>query len=123
MTILFRRIKPRTFPITLDMIAQFLGIPKSMIIRAEHWAYVLFVHRRDRGGQFISYRKLKLWLEAITSLIQKTKTLDELWQLGLWIRQECKKFNYAESVVEYLRCVWARHRNALRRLEQPILSG
>ncbi|MEQ8464644.1 hypothetical protein [Coleofasciculus sp. E1-EBD-02] len=53
MTILFRRIKPRTFPITLDMIAQFLGIPKSMIIRAEHWAYVLFVHRRDRGGQFI----------------------------------------------------------------------
>jgi len=35
MTILFRRINPPTFSITLDMIAQFLGIPKSLIIRAE----------------------------------------------------------------------------------------
>ena len=116
MTILFRRINPPSFSITLDMIAQFLGIPKSQIVRAERWAYVLFVHRRDRGGQFISYRKLKLWLDAITSLIHKTQTLDELWQLGLWIRQECKKFNYAEPVVEYLRCVWAKHRDNLRRL-------
>ena len=45
MTILFRRIKPAAFPITLDLIAKFLGIPKSLIVRAERWAYVLFVHR------------------------------------------------------------------------------
>lgn len=116
MTILFRRIKPKSFPITIDMIAKFLGIPKSIIVRAESWAYVLFVHRRDRGGQFISYRKLQLWLEAIVSLIQKTTTLDELRQLGLWIRQECKKFNYAQSILEYLRGVWAKRRDELRNL-------
>lgn len=74
------------------------------------------LRQHNYRGQFISYRKLKLWLDAITVLIQKTKTLDELWQLGLWIRQECKKFNYAEPVVEYLRCVWAKHRDNLRRL-------
>ena len=68
MTILFRRIKPYTFPITLDLIAKFLHIPKSLIVRAECWAYVLFVHRRDKGGQFISYRKLAMWLKAIASI-------------------------------------------------------
>ncbi|MEQ9548128.1 MAG: hypothetical protein RIM23_00690 [Coleofasciculus sp. G3-WIS-01] len=113
MTILFRRIKPQSFPITIDLISQFLGIPKSMIIRAERWAYIIFVHRRDKGGQFISYRKLKLWIEAIIALIQKTTTLDELWQLGLWIRQECRKFNYTQTVVEYLRSIWAKQRDDL----------
>jgi hypothetical protein len=60
MTILFRRIKPSTFPITLDLIAKFLGIPESMLVRAvceawcvssKRWPYVLFVHRGDKGGQ------------------------------------------------------------------------
>ncbi|MFE1746123.1 hypothetical protein [Coleofasciculus sp. H7-2] len=58
MTILFRQIKPFKFRIAFDLIAKFLGIPQSQIVRAECWRYILFVHRRDRGGQFISYRKL-----------------------------------------------------------------
>ncbi|HAA31748.1 MAG TPA: hypothetical protein DCE56_33690 [Cyanobacteria bacterium UBA8553] len=65
MTILFRRIKPHKFPITIDLIAKFLKIPKSLIVRAECWACVLFVYRCDKGGQFISYRKLAIWLEAV----------------------------------------------------------
>jgi len=55
-----RRTLWQLIQITIDLIAQFLGIPKSMILRAEPWAYIIFVHRRDKGGQFISYRKLKL---------------------------------------------------------------
>ncbi|MEQ8971625.1 MAG: hypothetical protein RIE73_14680 [Coleofasciculus sp. C1-SOL-03] len=42
--------------------------------------------------------------------------MDELWQLGLWIRQECRKFNYTQPVVEYLRSVWAKQRDDLRSL-------
>lgn len=114
MTILFRRIKPSAFPITLDLIAKFLGISKSLIVRAERWAYVLFVHRCDKGGQFISYRKLAMWLAAIVSLIQACTTIEDLWQVGLWIKQESEKFDYDESVVEYLRRIWAKHRDYLR---------
>jgi hypothetical protein len=113
MTILFRRIKPHKFPITIDLIAKFLKIPKSLIVRAECWAYVLFVHRRDKGGQFISYRKLAMWLEAVVSIIQTCTTLDNLWQVGLWIKQECEKFEYDKPVLEYLRRVWAKHRDSL----------
>jgi cytochrome P450 len=105
MTILFRRIKPYSFPITLDLIAKFLGIPQSMIVRAERWAYVLFVHRCGKGGQFISYRKLQLWIEAIVALIQKSATIEDLWQIGLWIKQECEKFDYTKPVLEYLRYI------------------
>jgi cytochrome P450 len=122
MTILFRRIKPCTFPITIDLIAKFLGIPKSMIVRIERWAYVLFVHRCDKGGQFISYRKLTMWIEAIASIIQTCVTLDDLWQVGLWIKQECEKFEYAKPVLEYLRSVWAKHRDYLRDLQEPRLN-
>ena len=122
MTILFRRIKPCTFPITIDLIAKFLGIPKSMIVRIERWAYVLFVHRCDKGGQFISYRKLAMWIEAIASLIQKSSTLDDLWQVGLWIKQECEKFEYTKPVLEYLRSVWAKPRDYLRDLQEPRLN-
>ena len=117
MTILFRRIKPHKFPITIDLIAKFLKIPKSMIVRAECWAYVLFVHRCDKGGQFISYRKLAMWLEAVVSIIQTCTTLDDLWQVGLWIKQECEKFEYDKPVLEYLRRVWAKHRDYLRDLQ------
>ncbi len=118
MTILFRRIKPYTFPITLDLIAKFLHIPKSMIVRAECWAYVLYVHRGDKGGQIISYRTLTMWIEAVLSLIQTCATFDDLWQVGLWIKQECEKFDYDKPILEYLRRVWAKHRDYLRNLEQ-----
>ena len=119
MTILFRRIKPNSFPITLDLIAKFLGIPQSMIVRAERWAYVIFVHRCAKGGQFISYRKLQMWIEAIVALIQKSTTLEDLWQIGLWIKQECEKFEYTKPVLEYLRYIWAQHRDYLIGLPEP----
>lgn len=114
MTSLFRRIKPNAFRITIDLIARLLRIPKSLIVRVECWAYILFVHRQYKGGQFISYRKLAQWLESIVHLIHETKTFDELWQLGLWIKQETEKFEYTKTVLEYLREIWAQHRDYLR---------
>jgi hypothetical protein len=55
MTKLFRRLQPRQkFRITITCIAQALKIPKHMIVRIECWAYVIFVHRQDKGGRFIS---------------------------------------------------------------------
>lgn len=87
-----------------------------MIVRAERWAHILFVHRCDKGGQFISYRKLKLWIEAVIALIQNSTTLEDLWQIGLWIQQECEKFDYAKPILENLRLIWAKHRDYLRSL-------
>jgi hypothetical protein len=63
MTTLFRRLQPtQKFRISIGaiakhavrLIAQLLKIPKHLILRVECWAYVVFVHRRDKGGQFIS---------------------------------------------------------------------
>jgi hypothetical protein len=113
MTILFRRIKPHRFPITTHLIAKFLHIPQSAIVKVECWAYVVFVHRCNKGGQFISYRKLALWIAAVVSIIQKSTTLQDLWQVGLWIKQECEKFDYDKPVVEYLRRIWAERRDYL----------
>jgi len=83
------------------------------------WAYVLFVHRQGKGGQFISYRKLAQWLESIVQLIHETPTFDELWQLGLSIKQETEKFDYSKPILEYLRDIWAKHRDYLRNLPEP----
>ena len=88
------------------------------LVRAESWAYILFIHRSDKGGQFISYRKLALRMEAIVNIIQKMTQLNELWQVGLWIGQECEKFDDTKPLVEYLHHVWAKHRDTLRDLEQ-----
>jgi hypothetical protein len=75
MTTLFRRLQPaRKFRISIwaialgapaKLIAQFLKIPKHLIVRVECWAYVIFVHRTDKGGQFIRYRRLQHWLNAV----------------------------------------------------------
>jgi hypothetical protein len=60
MTPLFRHLQPTyKFHISISCIAQLLKIPKHLIVRVEAWAYVVFVHRCDKGGQFISYRQLK----------------------------------------------------------------
>jgi hypothetical protein len=90
MTTLFRRIKPYSFPITLDLIAKFLHIPKSLLVRAECWAYVLFVHRCDKGGQFISYRKLAMWIEAVVSLIKKALPSKTFGKSGYRLNKSAK---------------------------------
>jgi hypothetical protein len=79
MTTLFRRLQPaKKFRITVGAIAQLLKIPKHLIVRVECWEYVIFVHRSDRGGQFISYRTLRHWLNAVACQIQKCSTCQQL---------------------------------------------
>jgi hypothetical protein len=59
MTLLFRCLNPaQKFRITKHQIAKFLRIPESQIVKIESWLYIVFVHRLDRGGQFISYRQM-----------------------------------------------------------------
>ena len=55
MPLLFRRLQPRQkFRLSVYGLAKLLKIPKHLIVRVECWAYVVFVHRQDKGGQFIS---------------------------------------------------------------------
>jgi hypothetical protein len=82
MTTLFRRIQPRQkFRVSVYAIARLLNIPKHKIVRVECWAYVVFVHHRDVGGQFISYRKLQQWLNAVACQIQNCSNWQQLRQL------------------------------------------
>jgi hypothetical protein len=89
MTTLFRRLQPhQKFRISVGAIAQLLKIPKHLIVRLECWAYVVFVHRTDKGGQFLSYRKLRQWQNAVACQIQNCSTWQQLRQLWLMIEDD-----------------------------------
>jgi hypothetical protein len=116
MTALFRCLQPRQkFRITINGIAQLLKIPKHLIVRIECWAYIIFVHRQDRGGQFISYRKLQQWQNAIACQIQNCSSCQELRLLWLAIEQDCKKHNkqYNNKYQPFLSQIWTKRTRTL----------
>ena len=105
MTALFRRIQPSTkLRITVRSIAQMLKIRQNLIKRVESWANVVFVHRLDKGGQFISYRRLEEWQNAIGHQIQTCPTLRELSQLKTSIQRDTRKFKkqYLPKTLDFL---------------------
>src|ERR671933_1488616 len=102
MTNLFRRIQPaKKFRVTVHAIAQYLKSPKHEILRVERWAYVVFVHRKGRGGQFISYRKLQQWLNAVACQIQNCSTWQQLRQLWLAIEEDYTQHNKQYNDEQY----------------------
>ncbi len=111
MTPLFRRLQPaQKFRITLTCIAQLLKIPKHLIVRIECWAYVVFIHRTDRGGQFLSYRQLRQWLNAIACQIQNCSTWQKLRSLWLAIEEDYKQHNkqYDDEHYPFLCQIWTK---------------
>ena len=105
MTALFRRIQPsKKLRITVRSIAQMLKIRQNLIKRVESWANVVFVHRLDKGGQFISYRRLEEWQNAIGHQIQTCPTLIELSQLKTSIQRDTRKFKkqYLPKTLDFL---------------------
>jgi hypothetical protein len=112
MTPLFRRLQPRQkFRITIGAIAQLLKIPKYLMVRVECWAYVIFVHRTDRGGQFISYRQLRQWQNAVACQIQNCSTWQQLRSLWLAIEEARQKHNnqYDDEHYPFLCKIWTKH--------------
>jgi hypothetical protein len=111
MTPLFRRLQPaQKFRITVYAIAQLLKIPKHLIVRVECWAYVIFVHRSDRGGQFLSYRQLRQWQNATACQIQNCSTWQQLRQLWLAIEEDYAKYKqqYNDEHHPFLRQTWTK---------------
>ena len=105
MTPLFRRIQPsKKLRITVRSIAQMLKIRQNLIKRVESWANVVFVHRLDKGGQFISYRSLEEWQNAIAHQIQTCPTVSELSKLATSIRHDSRKFKkqYLQQTLDFL---------------------
>ncbi|MCY7382633.1 MAG: hypothetical protein LH628_08660 [Microcoleus sp. CAN_BIN18] len=105
MTALFRRIQPsKKLRINVRSIAQFLKISQNLIKRVESWANVVFVHRLDKGGQFISYRRLQEWQNAIAHQIQTCTTLSQLSQLKTSIQYDSRKFKkqYLPKTLDFL---------------------
>ncbi|NER31821.1 MAG: hypothetical protein F6J89_30490 [Symploca sp. SIO1C4] len=116
MTQLFNLLQPsQNFRISVSEIAKFLNIPEQLIVRIECWQYVLFVHRCDVGGQFISYRKLQQWLLATARQIQKCSTLLELLNFLVEIREDCQKHEkqYSAKHHQFLSHIWFQHWESL----------
>ncbi|HEY9600001.1 MAG TPA: hypothetical protein V6C85_00200 [Allocoleopsis sp.] len=92
MKTLFHRLQPaKKFRITPGAIAQLLKISKHLILRVECWQYIVFVHRGDKGGQFISYRQLKHWLNATACQIQNCSTWQQLRKFWLAIEADYRQ--------------------------------
>ncbi|NEO28857.1 MAG: hypothetical protein F6K36_00020 [Symploca sp. SIO3C6] len=105
MTSLFRRLQPAAkFRISKRQVARFLRIPESLIVKIEFWFCVLFVHRRDRGGQFVSYRQLQQWQNAVACQLQKCSTWQEIKHLWSAIKNDYKKHKkqYNDAVLPFL---------------------
>ncbi|MFB8798745.1 MAG: hypothetical protein U7126_31975 [Microcoleus sp.] len=120
MTPLFRRIQPsKKLRITVRSIARLLKIPQNLIQRVESWANVVFVHRRDRGGQFISYRRLEEWQNAIAHQIQTSPNLSEICQLATSIQQDSRKFKkqYCQKTLDFLRQMCIQRQDTLESWE------
>jgi hypothetical protein len=111
-TPLFRRLQPaQKFRITVGAIANLLKIPKHLIVRVECWAYVVFVHRTNRGGQFISYRQLRQWQNAVACQIQKCSTWQQLRSLWLAIEEDFKNYKkqYDDANYSFLCKIWTKY--------------
>jgi hypothetical protein len=122
MTPLFRRLQPaKKFRISVSAIAQALKIPKHLIVRFECWAYVIFVHRSDKGGQFISYRQLRQWLNAVACQIQNCSTWQQLRSLWLEIESDRTKHEkqYKGEPYPFLCKIWTKRWAMLWNPQQP----
>ncbi len=111
MTTLFRRLQPaKKFRLSITYLAKLLKIPKHLIVRVECWSYVIFVHRIDRGGQFISYRQLEQWKNAVACQIQNCSTWQQLRSLWLAIEEDYKKHKqqYGDEHHPFLCKIWTK---------------
>ena len=123
MTILFRRIKPaQKFRITKRQIAKLLRISESLIVKVESWNYVLFVHRKDKGGQFISYRQLEQWKNAVACQLQKCTTweqVEHLWNAIKFDHTQHSK-QYVASVLPFLEKICLKCQEVIPKDSQEI---
>jgi hypothetical protein len=111
MTTLFRRLQPaKKFRLSITYLAKLLKIPKHLIVRVECWSYVIFVHRSDRGGQFISYRQLQQWKNAVACQIQNCSTWQQLRSLWLAIEEDYNKHKqqYDDEHHPFLCKIWTK---------------
>ena len=128
MTILFRRIKPaQKFRITKRQIAKLLRISESLIVKIESWLFVVFVHRTDKGGQFISYRQIEQWKNAVACQVQKCLTQEQLQHLWNAITFDHTKHQqqYADSVLPFMKKILAKCQEAISKKSQnsnPLLK-
>lgn len=109
MTTLFRRLQPpQKFRISIYAIAKVLKIPKRLIVRVECWAYVVFVHRTDKGGQFISYRNLQQWQNAVACQLQNCANCQQLRQLWTAIANDYQRYSqqYDEGHYPFVCNIW-----------------
>ena len=126
MTVLFRRINPaQKFSITKRQIAKFLRIPELLIVKVEPWLYVLFVHRLDKGGQFISYRQIENWKNAVACQLQNCINLEQLEQLWSAIQFDHTKHKkqYTACFLSFLEKICLKHIKAIPRVSRDLAEN
>ncbi len=92
MQILRHYLNPKHIEISVQQIAQLLGINPQRILNWQLWHNVLWVHIQGKGGYFVSYRRLKQWLLACKALIYYCPNQICLQRLWKCIEQESQRY-------------------------------
>ena len=119
MNILIRIQPQKTLHVSIQDVAKMLGISPKKIVRIENWANVLFVHRRDIGGQFISYRRLRNWKNAVAMMINscyKHKRLKIIWRAICNDRRKFAK-QYRDDFYDFVSDAFLKQWNKIFKIE------
>ena len=101
--------------------ASFLGIAIERIKYIQCWQHQLWVAIEGVRAKLVSYRSLPSWVNQLISLINNTRTLEELEELGEILAQETKNHHYDAQALEKLRQAYAQQREELRK-QQPAIE-
>lgn len=106
LTHIYRKVNPKDFEITPEIIAQVAGIAVERIRAIVKKDYVILVHQWHALSLFVSYRKVQEWLEVMETSIRRCRTLEELLEWERLLRQEFRRFCYPLAWRDRLDAAW-----------------
>lgn len=119
MASLFRRLQAnKKLRLSVNTVAKLLKVASHIILRVECWQYVVFIHRSDCGGQFISYRKFKEWQNAVACQIQNCEEIEQLQNLWKAIEIDWQKYQkqYDGTSLFFIKQLWLQRWKKLTRI-------
>lgn len=73
--------------------------------------YIIFIHRTDKGGQFLSYRQLQQWQNAVACQIQNCSNWEQMQQIWQEIETDVnkQKIQYDYNHQAFLGKIWRQY--------------
>ncbi|MFW6359116.1 MAG: hypothetical protein ACOC0N_07915 [Chroococcales cyanobacterium] len=117
-------VNPLRFPVKelYSEVAAILNLSESRIEHIECWEYQLWVKIKGVGGKFVSYRRLRMWGEAVLEAIANCTTKAKLDELANLFRIEIDRYGkqYDPQILDKMRQVWGDRNQYLKAEEERL---